>query len=180
MRKDRMLALAQMLEMIPEEKFHMQYFFSTIDEEGSPHPSDGSHFIKDPYDCNTAACIAGWTQLLIDIESQTNTHDATLQYLYGRSDYYDLSSNVKEYAQRYLDIGPDLGTVLFYAGHGSIWHSMAEELGLGIERDARNLGDEDDYDVEWESIKPRHAAKVLRMIVNNQIPWIKDGYIDRR
>lgn len=173
MNRSRMLALAQMIENIPGDKFEMQYYFSKSDEDGDFHPLDVSNFIDDPYSCGTAACIAGWTQVLIDMEASINQSDESLILLKYHPDIYHYSSDARKIAQEYLGIDSDLAAALFYANRGSIWHRMAEELDLEYEYFDSPLV----YEVNWSSIQPHHAAKVLRMIANNQIPWIKNGVI---
>lgn len=195
MRKDRILALAALLDQTPEDKFDMRFFFSQKDGDGLQSGSWNEFQGFGMNDnllgwtkCGTAACVAGWAVALATLQMEANPSDSQFDELKqnnlfplkcysSEEDYVKIwregcGFNVATAATHYLEIDASVAQGLFYAGPSSFWDVYGDELGI------KRIDKSDDeglpsFYIDWASIKPKHAAKVLRMIANGTI---EDGY----
>lgn len=167
MRKDRILALAQFLENLPEVKFNMNHFFSIYDDEQEcvRDTIGQDFFIKSANECGTAGCIAGWAIFVMSTEMETAQDGRIKNEIESilLSDTIWRTSSSK--ASKYLGISPAVGEKLFYADSGSFWDKYSEYL--DIEGSGRFI--------DWDSIKPSDAAVILRMLANDEIEGVLNG-----
>lgn len=75
MNRDRIQALMDLLEGVPDDKFDMRYLFVQPGGEGlwagdAPKARLGRRVQTFVKHCGTAACIAGWTAVLADPRGQ--------------------------------------------------------------------------------------------------------------
>lgn len=93
--KERILQLADHLDSIPDHQFSLEHWLA-----GTPRIPD------DPDDCDTVACIAGYTVLLF---ADRRTPDNPI----------DITDDIAGTAQRLLGLNDDQAFHLFTPTHGS-------------------------------------------------------------
>lgn len=173
MNKAFMLKLADLLEILPSERFNMDYWFSYVSETPFGNPAYESSYSIALNDCGTAGCVAGWTMALAndgvyDFESVREVQDGT-NWLYF-SDMEDMAAN-------HLGLSHFEAQQLFHVSNDSnLWIKYAKELGLDSE--VRKYYD--DYDnvtdqqiLVTESIDPAVASVLLRGLVDGRFKFDK-------
>jgi hypothetical protein len=183
MNKERMLLLADLLDQLKPVKFNMGDWFSTYegneydtaslgyvhdDSIVGDHPDDHAelrfvtnHYQQmNGYDCNSAACIAGWAVVIKHDFALDRPQEVTV----GDRFLTDLSHMpVLIEACEYLGLTSQQGYDLFTKTENSVWDRHAEDLGL----DKTDNFEMHDY-VELSDITPKIAAKLVRMVVNGE------------
>lgn len=174
MNKERMLLLADLLDQLKPVKFNMGDWFSTYnghvynDLSQGEDPDDHAelefttnHYQQmNGYDCNSAACIAGWTLVMKHDFALDRPEEVTV----GNRYLSDLSHMpVLIEACDYLGLTRKQGSDLFTKDDDSVWDRHAEDLGLDHT---------DNYlhndSVDFADITPKIAAKLVRMVVNGE------------
>lgn len=114
MNKERMILLADLLDSIKPEKFNITYWTSDY------NPDEDQHYFQDDiadlsvYNCNSAACIAGWA---VAMKNDLQVNDVRIDH-------------IEEIAKNYLDLSHEESQRLFYYGSASVWSDYGEQLGL--------------------------------------------------
>lgn len=168
-----MLKLADLLEILPSERFNMDYWFSYVSEDDFGKPAYESSYNVALNDCGTAGCVAGWTMALAndgvyDFEAGRQSQDGT-NWLYF-SDMEDMAAN-------YLGLTHFEAQQLFHAGSDyNLWVKYGTELGVGSK--VRKYYDEDDnvtYQriLDTEQIDPAVASVLLRGLVDGRFKFDK-------
>lgn len=171
MNKERMLLLADLLDHLKPVKFNMGDWFSTYDgyvyddmsqgEDPSGHAelefTTNSYQQMNGYDCDSAACIAGWAVVMKHDFALDRPEELTIS---GNRFMEDLSHMpVLIEACEYLGLTRKQGLDLFTKDDDSVWDRHAEDLGLD---------ESDNYDmhgsVDLDDITPKIAAKLIRMV----------------
>jgi hypothetical protein len=176
MNKERMLLLADLLDQLKPVKFNMGDWFSTYDgyvyddmsqgEDPSDHAelefTTNNYQQMNGYDCNSAACIAGWAVVMKHDFALDRPEEATVT---GNSFMKDLSHMpVLIEACEYLGLTRKQGLDLFTKDDNSVWERSAEDLGLDESENYQM------YDsVDLDDITPKIAAKLIRMVVNGEV-----------
>jgi len=139
MNKERMLLLAELLETIKPHKFNIETWVSVYDAERDWHCSH-DYVDLSAYNCNSAACIAGWAIAM--------KNDLTVDQLHCRT--------VEEEAAKYLELTVYEAQHLFYYGDDSIYGQHRSELGI--------LEDEP----LAKAVTAKHAAMTIRKVVEGE------------
>jgi len=139
MNKERMLLLAELLETIKPHKFNIETWVSVYDEECNWHSSP-DYVDLSAYNCNSAACVAGWAVAMMN--------DLTVDQLHCRT--------VEDEATEYLGLTVREAHHLFYYGSDSIYHQHRSELGI--------LEDEP----LTKAVTAKHAAMTIRKVVEGE------------
>ena len=111
MNTERMMMLADLLDSLPEEKFNIAYWVSNVDSNDIDEPED--YIDLSVYNCNSAACIAGWAVAL------KNDLNAGSVYC----------GDIEKDAAEYLELTNQERYRLFYYGIDTVWGDYAETLG---------------------------------------------------
>lgn len=183
MNKERMLLLADLLDQLKPIKFNMSDWFSTYegneyDYDSLGYVHDDSNSGEDPndhaklefstkkyqtmngYDCDSAACIAGWAVVMKHDFALDRPSDKTV----GDGFSQDLSHMpVLIEACEYLGLTRKQGFDLFTKDDDSVWDRNAKVLGLDdtdsfLYDNFHNLDD----------VTPKIAAKLIRMVVSGE------------
>jgi hypothetical protein len=173
MNKAFMLKLADLLEILPSERFNMDYWFSYVSEDDFGKPTYESSYNVALNNCGTAGCVAGWTMALAndgvyDFEAVREVQDG-MNWLYF-SDMEDMAAN-------HLGLTHFEAQQLFHASNDSnLWVKYGKELGL----DSKVHKYYDDYDivtyqqiVNTEEIDPAVASVLLRGLVDGRFKFDK-------
>ena len=168
-----MLKLADLLEILPSERFNMDYWFSYVSEDDFGKPTYESSYNVALNNCGTAGCVAGWTMALAndgvyDFEAVREVQDG-MNWLYF-SDMEDMAAN-------HLGLTHFEAQQLFHASNDSnLWVKYGKELGL----DSKVHKYYDDYDivtyqqiVNTEEIDPAVASVLLRGLVDGRFKFDK-------
>jgi hypothetical protein len=174
MNKEKMLLLADLLDKLKPVKFNMADWFSTYDgyvydnlsqgEDPDDHAdlefTTNKYQQMNGYDCDSAACIAGWAVVLKHDFSLDRPDEITVgpQYL---SDLSHMPVLVE--ACEYLDLTRQEGMDLFTKNDNSVWDRHASELGLSDTHNYQCYGH-----VDLDDITPKIAAKLVRMVVSGE------------
>lgn len=180
MNKQKMLEIANLLDSVSPNNFHMSTWFGSLIpayqhdsyeefadyvgfEELVPvtlafNNTKGKAFdlSQDVVDisCNTTACIAGWVVVNeMRLAKNKISSDSMLDELDNDP------SDIQEFAKHVLDLTYHQCHNLFYCNDTSIWGRVYDEY-------------EFDYDSnipETWKIHPKHAADVLRRISNGEL-----------
>ena len=172
MNKERMLMLADILDKVKPMQFNMGDWFSVYvgdedDTEEDIYYEDSGAFRTNNvmemngYDCNAAACIAGWAVVLKNDFALNNPNTLCVNH-YGRNNWDErLASGelpVMQEAKEYLELTIDQSIGLFLNEDGlSVWQRYGEELGFK----------EPDY-ISLNDITPKMAATALRNLANEK------------
>lgn len=167
MNRENMQKLADFLYYLEDSRLQMGYWVSDIDEDAEDmdlYIQEGS--LLDINVCHTAGCIAGWSVCL--------ENGGVLNVHYGESfDDERMGLNagdVSRLARAWLGLSYEAAQSLFIPDQYSLWHKYASDLNLEP--------DFDDASPYYSSINPRVAAKLLFLILNDEIelPSYKNGY----
>lgn len=139
MNKERMLLLAELLETIKPHKFNLETWVSVYDEECNWHSSP-DYVDLSAYNCNSAACVAGWAVAM--------KNDLTVDDLQCRT--------VEEEAIEYLGLNYREAQHLFYYGSDSIYEQHRSELGI-LEGEPLAI-----------AVTAKHAAMTIRKVVDGE------------
>lgn len=181
MNKERMIQLADFLESLDKSRFDLRSYFAErlYDEEGFPimndedrpdqHMINAKAFFKneDAYSCNTTACVAGWaiTKFKDVIQQEYNAgvyNSEQLTFRYPFSPGYEL-----DVARYILGLEKHEAYQIFFADAPSLWSRFANYFDLEIS--------DDEFGVQyWSDIHPKHAAEMLRMLVNEEISFLNE------
>lgn len=163
MNKERMFLLADLLDAIKPMKFNMNDWFSVY--VGSDHEDEDSDYgrrfnrnnfqIMNGYDCDSAACIAGWAVALKNDMNVNRPYNAVTEGNYN-GNYSHLPVLVE--AEEYLDLSRGQSANLFTDQSNDedwIFHQHREELGL------------DEY-FDMSDITHKMAARVVRNVASGE------------
>lgn len=177
MNKQKMLEIADLLEKSKPENFHMATWFGKLipasnyeNYEDIEDYIDADEMIPEhigfsrwnpenlfkeeegsiTLNCNTTACIAGWA--------------VANEYFSGNKEVFDLVNSpnfcsVERLGAEFLELNTVESTRLFFCDYGSIWHEVSSDYGFDFEFEIQET---------WK-IHPKHAADVLRRIVNEDL-----------
>jgi len=175
MNKERMLLLADLLDHLKPVKFNMGDWFSTYDgyvyddmsqgEEPSDHAelefTTNNYQQMNGYDCDSAACIAGWAVVMKHDFALDRPEEQTV----GARYLQDLSHMpVLIEACEYLGLTRSQGLDLFTKHDNSVWDRNAANLGLSETANYDTYG----Y-VDLDDITPKIAAKLVRMVAKGEV-----------
>jgi len=176
MNKERMFLLADLLDKLKPVKFNMADWFSTYDGYAYDDLSQG----EDPddhaelefttnkyqqmngYDCNSAACIAGWAVVMKHDFALDRPEEETITGSMFRSDLSHMPVLIE--ACEYLGLTKSQGLDLFTKHDNSVWDRNAEDLGLSETANYDTYG----Y-VDLDDITPKIAAKLVRMVAKGEV-----------
>ena len=175
MNKERMLLLADLLDSLKPVKFNMSDWFSTFEgyiydnanQGEDPSDRDNLEFTTNNYqqmngyDCNSAACIAGWAVVMKHDFAVDRPEEETIIGNGFRSDYSHMPILIE--ACDYLGLTHKQGIDLFTKDEYSVWDRYANALGL----DETDNFLYNDF-VELSDITPKIAAKLVRMVVSGE------------
>jgi hypothetical protein len=162
MNETKMLELADFMENLESDRFHMGHWMSYIDYDENNVPLYEMNSTLDIHDCNTAGCIAGWVLALqnngiVDVDTGYNFDD----------DYQD---NIKINAASALQLSEKEADRLFLFGSDSVWFEHREDYGFTQHYNEGNLdGLERPYAISEEEITAKHVADMLRRIVKGEV-----------
>lgn len=139
MNKERMLLLAELLETIKPHKFNIETWVSEYDEACDWHSSP-DYVDLSAYNCNSAACVAGWAVAM--------KNDLTVDQLSCRT--------IEEEAMKYLELTYSEAQYLFYYGDDSIYGQNRSELGI-LEGEPLS-----------QAVTAKHAAMTIRKVVDGE------------
>lgn len=139
MNKERMLLLAELLETIKPHKFNIETWISEYDEACDWHSSP-DYVDLSAYNCNSAACVAGWAVAM--------KNDLTVNQLSCRT--------VEEEATEYLGLNYREAQHLFYYGEESVYGQHRDELGILEHEPLQN------------AVTAKHAAMTIRKVVDGE------------
>ena len=177
MNKQRMLMLADVLDNVKPQQFNMtdwlsEYTNDDYDEEDLHTFADGAawstrnEMVMNGYDCNAAACIAGWAVVLKNDFALNNPNQGTVNYSSDSSDWTTrLTSGdmpVMTEAMEYLDLTINQARSLFINDvNNGVWERYEEEF------------DKDFYygDISLTDITPKMAAKMVRNLATEKWDW---------
>lgn len=170
MNKERMLLLADLLDSLKPVNFNMENWFSTnygFEYDENEHTQGDIVFGTQPvqvmngYDCNAAACIAGWAVVMKHDFALNRPNEETVT---GRFVYELDNLPILVEAADYLGLTRAEAYDLFtYEEFGSsLWDEVAEGFGL-------------DYGFSLSDITPKMAAEVIRKIVRGELVLNKMG-----
>lgn len=148
-----MTKLALFLEDLPSERFNINYWISSVDEEIESDELSLN-------DCGTAGCIAGWALCL-----RNNGYVAIVdEYGYDSMDDTDvdgvLAQNIRDEAAKWLGLTEFQADKLFYPDGFSVWSNYRDDYGLEL---TNPNGD-------WvKGIHPKHAADMLYRLLDGEI-----------
>jgi len=185
MNKERMLLLADLLDNLKPVKFNMSDWFSTYEGNvydyenigyvhddsiigDSPSDRDNLEFTTNNYqqmngyDCNSAACIAGWAVVMKHDFALDRPEEETIIGNGFRSDFSHMPILIE--ACEYLGLTNKQGIDLFTKDDYSVWDRNAESLGLD-QTDNYLYSDS----VRLDDITPKIAAKLIRMVANGEV-----------
>lgn len=163
MNKERMFLLADLLDAIKPMKFNMNDWFSVYvgPDDDDDYDDDGLRFrtnsyqLMNGYDCDSAACIAGWAVAMKHDMNVNRPHSRVTEGDYI-GDYSHLPVLVE--AEEYLDLSRGQSANLFTDQSNDedwIFHQHREELGL------------DEY-FDMSDITHKMAAKVVRNVASGE------------
>jgi hypothetical protein len=159
MNKERMFLLADLLDAIKPMKFNMNDWFSVY--VGGDEDYDGARFntttvqVMNGYDCDSAACIAGWAVAMKHDMNVNRPHSRVTDGNYN-GDYSHLPVLVE--AEDYLGLSRGQSANLFTDQSNDedwIFHQHREELGL-------------DEHFDMSDITHKMAAKVVRNVASGE------------
>ena len=173
---EKMNQLADFLENLESDRFHISYWVS---EKYVDNNNEISHYegeIIDIDNCGTAGCIAGWALAL-----EKNGKVAVVEDHYDEEEYWKEFcpvcedyhrnfcprgystihiENIEKVAAGILGLTQKESRMLFIPDKHSIWHRYAHDY--GVEQDS-------EISVYYSNIKSKHAADMLRRIVSGEI-----------
>jgi hypothetical protein len=190
MNTQKMLELANLLDNVEPQKFHMSSWFGRLipaieheyyediceffnEDDLVPYHFSNSEMREFEVEelikvdnnsvsltCGTTACIAGWA--IVNEFYQGNT-----EYY---NEYINNGSDPQTEACRILGLTSSQAMRLFYCGYESIWSTVANDYNL-----------EFDFQVNetWD-IHPKYAADVLRRVVSGELSLDKCNCNDCR
>lgn len=146
-----MTKLALFLEDLPSERFNIEYWFSSVENEIATDELDLN-------DCGTAGCIAGWALCL-----RNNGYVAAIDDYYEDESDDDVDAvmleHVRDEAADWLGLTFYQADRLFFPDGFSVWSRYKDDYGL------ENYGDS-----TWmKNIHPKHAADMLYRILNGEV-----------
>jgi len=185
MNKERMLLLADLLDNLKPVKFNMSDWFSTYEGNvydyenigyvhddsiigDSPSDRDNLEFTTNNYqqmngyDCNSAACIAGWAVVMKHDFALDRPEEETIIGNGFRSDFSHMPILIE--ACEYLGLTNKQGMDLFTKDNYSVWDRNAESLGLDQADNYQTFNS-----VKLDDITPKIAAKLVRMVANGEV-----------
>ena len=179
MNKEKMLELADLLEKIEPDSFHMSTWFGEITTFEN---YENSHWIDEDIvetynlqDKNLVNSISSYYRVLDDTN---NPEDKRIKIACGTTaciagwtivnEYYTNSANkiepifgsYEESAREILGLSPSESSQLFYCDWGSIWYKHADEYGLSFDTEQPET---------WGDVHPKHAADMLYRILNGEV-----------
>lgn len=174
MNKDNMIQLSKALESMEKDNFDLRYFYAAApfnvndlndDLERDSYPISPKAFIthQESKSCGTSACIAGWAVLLFENEAI----DMSISEF--PSDDFD-TENILRVASELLGLRNHEAEQLFYANENSLWSRLSTVFNIEL--------DEGGMALHWSSIHPKHAAEVLRMLVDEEISFLSKQEFD--
>lgn len=109
---ERLKLLRDFISIVPKEKFNMDFWCATIDENGEltstiRGPTSSEEML---HTCGTVACLGGWTEVLFD-------------------NHVDFGS-----AHRLLGLTEEQGNSLFHPDGGAWWAITREDAVSTIDR----------------------------------------------
>jgi hypothetical protein len=190
MNKERMSLLADLLDSLKPMKFDMGNWFSTyrgetiVPSNYGEDPEEHQHlpFVTNRvqkmngYDCDSAACIAGWAVVLkndfaVDRPHVETVEDHTDGQLYDNTvDSYAAHLPILLEACDYLGLTKEEGAALFTDDeHNRFWQENASDLGIDLDPD---IG----FDLSL--VTPKIAAKAIRGVLSGDYELLcgRGGY----
>lgn len=149
-----MTKLALFLEDLPSERFNIDYWISSVENEMENDELDLN-------DCGTAGCIAGWALCL-----RNNGYVAVIDdYYEDVSDNDDvdavMAENIRDEAADWLGLTNFEADKLFYPDSYSVWNRYKDDYGLET-----RFGESSTW---VKDIHPKHAADMLYRILNGEV-----------
>ena len=160
MNDTKMLELANFMENLESDRFHMAHWISYIDYDENNVPLYEMNSTLDINDCNTAGCIAGWVLALQNngLVDTFNVYDDDYQQSVQTDAAYILKLSEKE------------SNRLFLFGSDSVWFEHREDYGFSEHYNEGNLdGLERPYAISEEEISTKHVADMLRRIIKGEV-----------
>lgn len=173
MNKERMLLLADLLDSLKPSKFDMTNWFSTYVGENGPDESEIDrdedfeiqHVMKmNGYDCNSAACIAGWA-VVMKHDFAVNKPDVRV-IQYADSPYSNAVLPVLDEAAEYLGLNEFQARELFTDEDYSVWSRHWDYFVHNYNADCDSF--------RLASVTPKMAAVMVRNLANGE--WSFDEY----
>lgn len=180
MNKQRMIMLADLLDKVKPIQFNMTDWFSVWtgdydgyeDDDDFYYEADGNAWktndlmVMNGYDCQAAACIAGWAVVLKNDFALNNPNQQTVNY---RSDntlwenrLRDGDMPVMTEAMEYLDLTVNQARTLFINDiSGGVWERYSDEFGAEF-----RYGD-----ISLTDITPKMASKMIRNLATGEWSW---------
>lgn len=151
MNRENMTKLALLLEDLPSERFNIEYWFSSVENQMENHELNLN-------DCGTAGCIAGWALCL-----KNDGHVEVVDDYYEEIDDTDVNAvrleHVRDEAADWLGITAFKADRLFYPDGFSVWNKYKDDYGL------ETFGES-----TWvKNIHPKHAADMLYRILDGEV-----------
>ena len=180
MNKQRMLMLADVLDNVKPQQFNMTDWLSDFnnddywDEEDLHASCDGAAWstrndmVMNGYDCNAAACIAGWAVVLKNDFALNNPNQQTVHHASNSDSWEERLTNgdmpVMTEAMEYLDLTINQARTLFINDvAGGVWERYEEEFD--------KAGDYYYGDISLTDITPQMAAKMVRNLATEKWSW---------
>ena len=180
MNKQRMIMLADLLDNVKPMQFNMTDWFSVWtgnfddykDDEDLYSEADGDAWapqnvmVMNGYDCQAAACIAGWAVVLKNDFALNNPNQQTVNYSSNNTGWEtrlrDGDMPVMTEAMEYLGLTLNQARTLFVNDiSDGVWERYSEDLGEGFYSE----------DISLTDITPKMAAKMLRNLATGEWSW---------
>lgn len=176
MNKERMFLLADLLKKVKPMQFNMSDWFSVYTGEDDYTEEDiyyehagvfstNNVMVMNGYDCNAAACIAGWAVVLKNDFNVNNPNMMTVNSSSAHNWEDRIANNelpVMKEALDYLELSISEANGLFCnSGSDNPWNKYSEELGF-----------DDPDDISLEQITPAMASVMLENLATGK--WTFD------
>lgn len=181
MNKEKMLELADLLEKIEPESFHMSTWFGEITTfEAYENSQWIDEDIVETYNLQDKNLINSISSYYRVLDDTNDPEDKRIKIACGTTaciagwtivnEYYTNSANriEPEYgayetkAMEILGLSAFEAAQLFYCDWGSLWYRYADEYGLSFDTEQPET---------WGDVHPKHAADILRRLANEEIKF---------
>lgn len=186
MNKEKMLEIANLLEKVEPESFHMgSWFGQRVDLEDYENMDNVNEEMIEDYglhDQDFVNQVRGYKSVIVD----DNVKDGNLKIACGTTaciagwvvvnEYYknpevDITPSGYDYhgsAREILGLTSYEASQIFYCDWGSLWYKHAEDYGLCFDVESPET---------WFSVHPKHAADLLRRVATGEISF-RNAYDD--
>ena len=177
-----MSRLADFIDNLKPNRFNMEYWISEYNPEVD---NDTGGFIAgdivDISECNTAACVAGWTVALFNggkFDHLDYMHDPKTAYIGVNMELDKWSGLPFSFARKILDLTEAQAKRLFYCDKNSIYFDLRFDYPSLVESHSglplceicpKDYNDENYVSVDYSSVTVNIVSSVMRRIVSGEV-----------